>query len=160
MTQTPPPPSAPMQRQGALIQDLAGVLLSSLDLTESWAAVGAAFIPHGEEWAGRLVITDRDGTTSGGDATFATDSQIALLLDALQQAAAEQQQAFVSFRMEAGRTEEEPERIRLETDMNYDRDPGSFDGLGRVDAAYARLLASRVGEDRLPGWVRELLGTS
>ena len=62
--------------------------------------------------------------------------------------------------MEAGRSEEEPERIRLETDMNYDRDPGSFDGLGRIDAAYAHLLASRVGEDRLPAWVRELLGGS
>ena len=64
--------------------------------------------------------------------------------------------------MEAGRSEEEPERVRLETDMNYYRDPGSFDGLGvGIDAAYAHLLASRVGEDRLPAWVKgKLLGGS
>ncbi|MGO3209157.1 MULTISPECIES: hypothetical protein [unclassified Brachybacterium] len=157
MTQTPPPSDSPMARQGALVQDLAGVLLSSLELSEDWAAVAAAFIPHGEEWAGRLVITDRDGTTGGGDAAFATDSQITLLLDALQQAAAEQEQAFVSLRLEASRSPQEPERIRLETDMNYDRDPGSFDGRGGIDTAYAHLLAARVGEGRLPSWVRELL---
>lgn len=160
MTQTPPLPSAPMERQGALVQDLVGVLLSSLELSEDWAAVGAAFIPHGEEWAGRLVITERDGTTGGGDATFATDSQITLLLDALQQSAAEQEQAFVSLRLEASRSPQDPDRIRLDTDLNYDRDPGSFDGLGAIDAAYAHLLAARVGEDRLPAWVRALLSGS
>lgn len=160
MTQTPPPPSAPMERQGALVQDLVGALLSSLELSEDWAAVGAAFIPHGEEWAGRLVITERDGTTGGGDATFASDSQITLLLDALQHSAAEQEQAFVSLRLEASRSPEEPDRIRLDTDLNYDRDPGSFDGLGAIDAAYAHLLAARVGEDRLPAWVRSLLSES
>lgn len=157
MTQNPPPAASPMERQGVLIQQLAGALLSSLDLPDTWAGVGAAFIPHGEEWAGRIVITDRDGTASGGDATFATDSQITLLLDALQQATAEQKHAFVSFRMDASRTAEEPSRVRLETDFVYDQDPGSFDGLGAVDAAYAHLLAARVGADRLPDWVRGLL---
>lgn len=160
MTQTPPPADSPMERQDALIQDLAGVLLSSLELTDSWAGVGAAFIPHGEEWAGRIVITDRDGTPGGGDATFAADSQITLLLDALQQATADQQEAFVSFRMDASRTAEEPDRVELSVEFVYDQDPGSFDGLGQVDAAYARLLAARVGADRLPDWVRGLLGGS
>lgn len=158
MSQTPPPPRSPMERQGALIQDLVRVLLSSLDLPDSWARVGAAFIPHGEGWAGRLVITDRVGTPGGGDTAFAADSRITLLLDALQQAAAEQRQAFLSFQLEAVRSAEDPERIRLETDMNYDRDPGSFGDLGGVDAAYARRLAAQVGKDQLPGWVQELLG--
>ncbi|PMC74872.1 MULTISPECIES: hypothetical protein [unclassified Brachybacterium] len=163
MTDQPMPPGppapgpSPMERQGELLRDLATVLLSSLDLTESWAGVGAAFIPHAEEWAGRIVITDRDGTASGGDATFATDSQITLLLDALQQATAEQEQAFVSVRLDFRRPAEDPDRIALSTDFTYDEDPGSFDGLGGIDRAYAYQLASRVGADRVPAWVREML---
>ena len=44
--QRPSAPS-PMERQGALTRDLATVLLRSLDLTEQWRHVGAAFLPHG-----------------------------------------------------------------------------------------------------------------
>lgn len=160
MTENPPPPRSPMERQGALIQELAGVLLDALDLPDDWASVGAAFLPHGEGWAARLVITGRDGATSGGDAPFAEDSQITTLLNALQQASAEQREAFASLRLTASRSIEEPERIRLGTDVNYDRDPGSFDGLGGIDAHYARRLADRVGAQRLPGWMQELLESS
>lgn len=158
MTQTPP--RSPMEQQGELLQDLAEVLLSSLELTESWAAVGAAFLPHGEQWAGRLVVTDRDGTASGGDAVFARDSQVTALLNALQLVTAEQAEAFLSCRLEVTRSTAESERIRLGSDLNYDRDPGSFDGVGGVDADYARSLADRVGPERLPAWVRELLDAS
>lgn len=157
MTQNPPPPRSPMEQQGALLQDLTATLLGSLTLPETWAMVVAAFLPHGEEWAGRIVITDRDGTASGGDTIFASDSQPTQLLDALQQATAAQGEACVSARLEISRAHEEPERVSLGTELNYDRDPGSFDGLGGIDAAYAKQLAARVGEDRLPRWVRELL---
>lgn len=157
MTQTPH--RSPMERQGELLQDLAGVLLASLDLDEGWVAVGAAFLPHGEGWAGRLVVTDREGTASGGDAAFAKESQVTTLLDALQRVSAEQSQAFVSCRLEIGRSVEEPERISLRSELEHDRDPGSLDGLGGVDAEYARRLVERVGGDRVPAWVRELAST-
>ena len=153
--QRPSAPS-PMERQGALTRDLATVLLSSLDLTEQWRHVGAAFLPHGEEWAGRFVITDRDGTSRGGDSVFAVDSQVTLLLDALQHCTAEQRQAFVSLRLDATRPPEDPDRIALGADLVYDHDPGDLDGLGGIDAGYARALVGRVGADRVPDWVREL----
>lgn len=157
MTENPPPPRSPMERQGALLQELAGVLLDALDLPDDWASVGAAFLPHSEGWAARLVITGRDGATSGGDAPFAEDSQITTLLNALQQASAEQREAFASLRLTASRSIEEPERIRLGTDVNYDRDPGSFDGVGGVDQQVARRFVERFGADAAPAWMRDLL---
>lgn len=115
-------------RQDALVQDLAGVVLSSLDLAETWAAVSATFRPHGEGWAGRVVITDRDGSAGGGDATFAADSQTSLLLDALRRSAGEEEGAVVCFRMDASRTEQQPERIRLETEFVRDHRVAGADG--------------------------------
>lgn len=156
MTQ-PEQTTSPMERQGALIQDLARVLLTSVDLTEEWSQLSAAFLPDGEGWAGRIVVTDLDGSASGGDAPFAPDSQVSLLLDALQQAAAEQSQPFVSLRLDARRTGEDRDRIALEADVEHDRDPGSFDGLGGVDATVARRFADRFGADALPDWMRQLL---
>lgn len=150
-----PPPQTPMERQGALTRDLAAVLLGALELDEQWQHVGAAFLPHGEEWAGRIVVTDRDGASRGGDSVFAVDSQITLLLDALQHCAAEQRQAFVSLRLDASRPPEDPDRIRLGADLEYDRDPGDLDGIGGIDADYARALVGRVGAERVPAWVRE-----
>lgn len=155
MTQTPP--RSPMEQQGEILQDLARTLLGSLELPGTWAAVTAAFLPHGAQWAGRILITDRDGATSGGDAVFASDSAVTALLDALQEVTAAQSEAVISCRVEATRSGEEPDRIALGSTLNYDRDPGSFDGLGGVDADYARALAERVGPDRLPAWVRALL---
>ncbi|HEX7351097.1 hypothetical protein [Brachybacterium sp.] len=191
MTQTPPPPRSPMEQQGELLQDLAGVLLASLELPEDWARLGAAFLPHGDRWAGRFVISTRggagcgddaggdaeagsaagaaraaaesavaDGAARGGDAVFGPESRVTALLDALQQVTAEQSQACVSCRLQITRTSAEPGRIAVSGDLNYDRDPGSFDGVGGVDADYARRLAVRVGTDRLPGWVRDLLPAS
>lgn len=148
---------SPMERQGALLQDLASVLLTSVDLTEQWHSLTAAFIPDGQAWAGRIVVTDVDSSTSGGDARFDTDSQVSLLLDALQQAAAEQRQPFVSLRLDAERTGEDRNRIALGSDLNYDTDPGSFDGVGGVDQEVAARLADRFGRDSLPAWVQELL---
>lgn len=179
-----------MERQGALLQDLARVLLTSVDLTEQWQKLTAAFIPDGEGWAGRIVVTDLDGSSSGGDARFATDSQVTLLLDAMQQASAEHtsaqhaaaQQAsapagseqasapagseqasapaggpFVSLRLDAERTGEDRDRIALASDLNYDRDPGSFDGVGGVDQQVARRFVERFGADAAPAWMRDLL---
>lgn len=117
-------------RQDALVQDLAGVVLSSLDLAETWAAVSATFSPHGQGWAGRVVITDRDDSVRGSDAAFAADSQTSLLLDALRRTAGEEEGAVLSFRMDASRTEQQPERIRLETEFVHAQDPGSLDGPG------------------------------
>lgn len=110
-------------RRDALVQDLAGVVLSSLDLAETWAAVAAVFTPHGEGWAGRMVITDRDGTVGRDQYTFAADTQTALLLDALRTAAAEDPDRSC-FRMDATRSPQQPERIRLETAFVRDQDPG------------------------------------
>ncbi|WP_422116398.1 hypothetical protein [Brachybacterium sp. UNK5269] len=110
-------------RQDALVQDLAGVVLSSLDLAETWAAVAAVFTPHGEGWAGRMVITDRDGTVGRDQCTVAADTQTALLLDALRTAAAEDPDR-PCFRMDATRSPQQPERIRLETAFVRDQGPG------------------------------------
>ncbi|MCT1384474.1 hypothetical protein M4D54_02330 [Brachybacterium sp. p3-SID1565] len=156
MTQ-PQNDSSPMERQGELLQDLARVMLTSVDLTEQWQQLTVAFIPDGEAWAGRIVVTDADGSSSGGDARFGTDSQVSLLLDALQQAAADQRQPFVSLRLDAERTGEDRSRIALGSKLNYDTDPGSFDGLGGVDEQVARHMAERFGDDRLPAWVQEKL---
>lgn len=160
-----------MERQGQLLQDLARVLLTSVDLTEQWQKLTAAFIPDGEGWAGRIVVTDLDGSTNGGDARFATDSQVTLLLDAMQQASAEQAAAragseqaspqvggpFVSLRLDAERTGEDRARIALSSDLNYDRDPGSFDGVGGVDAQVAQRFVDRFGADAAPACMRDLL---
>lgn len=170
---------SPMERQGALLQDLARVLLTSVDLTEQWQKLTAAFIPDGEGWAGRIVVTDLDGASSGGDARFATDSQITLLLDAMQKASAEHASAqhaaaragtepapapaggpFVSLRLDAERTGEDRDRIALSSDLNYDRDPGSFDGVGGIDQEVAQRFVERFGADATPAWMRELLPAS
>lgn len=146
-----------MERQGLLLQDLARVLLTSVDLTEQWDRLTAAFLPDGDGWAGRIVVVDLDGSSSGGDAPFAPDTQVALLLDALQEAAAQQRQPFVSLRLDAERTGEDRDRIALGSDLNYDTDPGSFDGLGGVTTQVARRWEERFGAASLPAFVRALL---
>lgn len=147
--------TSPLERQGDLTRDLATVLLTSLELTESWERVAAAFLPAEDGWAGRIVITDRDGTTGGGDAPFGPDSQITLLLDALQQATAEQAQPVLSLRLDLERPATDPDRVALSTDLNHDEDPGSFDGLGGIDAQVAARLVERFGAGSLPAWLQE-----
>lgn len=160
MTQPPQDELSPTEKQGALIQDLGRALLPSLDLVESWSQVSAAFIPDGQGWAGRIVVTDLDGSTSGGDDRFAADSQITLLLDGLQQATAEQQQPMLSLRLDAERDGADRDRIALDSIMNYDQDPGSFDGVGGIDAEVARRFADRFGAGAAPPWMRALLEES
>lgn len=160
MTQPPQDELSPLEKQGALIQDLGRALLPSLDLAESWSQVRADFIPDGQGWAGRIVITDLDGTVGGGDARFAADSQITLLLDGLQQATAEQGQPMLSVRLDAERTGENRDRIALDSTMNDDQDPGSFDGIGGIDAEVARRFTERFGAEAAPPWMRALLEES
>ena len=85
-----------------------------------------------------------------------TGVQTCALPISLQHCTAEQRQAFVSLRLDATRPPEDPDRIALCADLVYDRDPGDLDGLGGIDAGYARALVGRVGADRVPDWVREL----
>lgn len=152
MTQQP----SPMERQGALVQELGTVLLASLDPPADWRHVGAAFLPHGTAWAGRFVITAADDAVpGGGDAPFAEGSRIASLLDELQSVSAEEGAPLLSLRLDLSRPE--PERIALGSTLNRDRDPGDLDGLGGVDAQVAQRLAERFGLESLPGWVRDLL---
>lgn len=146
---------SPMERQGALIQDLAREVLVSANLSETWRTLTMAFIPHGTGWVGRVVVKDADGSALGGDTQFGDDAQITLLIDALQQASAEQSQAFVSLRIDAQRREEDSDRIAISSQMNHDRDPGDFDGVGGVDALVAQRWIERYGAERVPTWVGE-----
>ena len=61
------------------------------------------------------------------------------------------------MRLDAERTGEDRNRIALASDLNYDTDPGSFDGVGGVDQEVAARLADRFGCESLPAWVQELL---
>lgn len=160
MTSIPADPSGPsaMERQGALLQDLARLALDTIEWPETWGRAAIAFIPDGEGWAGRVTIEPEEGSALTADARFAADSQFTLLLDALQHATAEQSEAFVSLVLRIERSAEDPSAISLGTDLNYDRDPGSFDGVGGVDRAVARRMARQLGAERIPQWVRDLQG--
>ncbi|PZO58542.1 MAG: hypothetical protein DI635_16375, partial [Pseudoxanthomonas suwonensis] len=57
----------------------------------------------------------------------------------------------------AERTGEDRARIALSSDLNYDRDPGSFDGVGGVDTQVAQRFVDRFGADAAPAWMRERL---
>ncbi|MDO5661735.1 MAG: hypothetical protein Q4G40_03485 [Brachybacterium sp.] len=157
MSDRNPGPATPAERQGALTEDLARVLLASVELPDRWRRLSCGFIPDGEGWAGRIVVIDAAGPPSGGDARFGTDSQISLLMDALQQTAADQQRPFVSLRLDIGRSDEDSASVALGAEVNEDQDPGSFDGIGGVDAVAARRFADRFGEDAMPPWMRERL---
>jgi hypothetical protein len=160
MTSTPADPTGPsaMERQGALLQDLARLALDTIDWPAAWDRAAIAFIPDGEGWAGRVTIEPPEGDALTADARFAADSQFTLLLDGLQQATAEQSEAFVSLLLKIGRNPADPSAISLGTEFNYDLDPGSFDGVGGVDRAVAQRMADRLGAGRIPQWVRDLLG--
>ncbi len=146
---------APMERQGILTQELARAVIVGLNLSDDWRSVTAAFIPDDKSWAARIVITHADGSDHSGDTRFGYDSHFTVLLVALQESYAEQKHAFVSMKLTAWRNEDNLDRISVSTEVNYDQDPGSFDGVGGVDQQTAAHLVQRFGVDHVPDWVRE-----
>ena len=67
---------------------------------------------------------------------------------------------MLSMRLDAERVREDRDRISLGSTMNYDQDPGTFDGVGGVDAEVAGRLVNRFGAGALPGWVEAMTGRS
>ncbi|AXK46964.1 hypothetical protein [Brachybacterium saurashtrense] len=149
--------AAGLEHEGEQLQRLAAALLDAADPGASAVRVAAAFLPHRDTWAARILRTDAAGAHEGGDAVLEAGSRLAEQLDALQEAAAAQSQAFVSCRVVVTRSAEDGQRVSVDCALNHDRDPGSLNGLGGVDAEYARRLAARVGAERMPAWVRALL---
>lgn len=154
--QTGAPIGSPMERQGELIRELAQNLLISAKLTEQWRTVAGAFVADGSAWEVRVLVTDADGTSRGGGVRFADESQFTLLLDALQDACAQQAGPMISIRLDAQRDTENLDRISISSQINYEDDPGAFDGEG-LTPQRARDWLARFADCRapLPQWVHD-----
>lgn len=154
--------ASPMARQGELTQELAAHLMDTLPVGSDWDALHVAIIPDGAGWVGRIVA-EQGGQAVGGGARFAEGTTAARLVDDLQQATyAVGGCGLLSLQLDLARHREEGGRATVSagTRINYDEDPGSFDGVGGIDGAWAARFLERfpAAGERLPGWLAERAG--